>query len=217
MRARVHACLRRLRTDFVDVFHLHALAEPDYDYAVCELVPVLRSLRDEGKIRHLGMTERYGREPDHRTLRRALADPWFDAVMVGFSIVNQSARQRVFAETRRLGIGTLCMFAVRRALSEPAALRELIALLVERGQVDAGDFDMGDPLGFITDGPAQTIPEAAYRFARWEPGLDVILSGTGSLEHLQENVRSLSSPPLPDDVAERLRTMFARVDCVSGN
>lgn len=217
MRERAHACLRRLRTDFVDVFHLHALAEPDYDYAVSELVPALRSLRDEGKIRFLGVTERYGREPDHRTLVRALADPWFEVAMVGFSVINQSARARVLPETRRLGIGTLCMFAVRRALSRPDALREVMALLVERGQADADDFCADNPLGFLTDGPASSIPEAAYRFARWEPGLDVILSGTGSIEHLEENARSLMGPPLPEDTARRLRRIFARADSVSGN
>jgi aryl-alcohol dehydrogenase-like predicted oxidoreductase len=44
----------------------------------------------------------------------------------------------------------------------------------------------------------------------------VVLSGTGNIRHLEENVRSILSPPLPADVRQRLIDIFARVDNVSG-
>jgi len=56
-----------------------------------------------------------------------------------------------------------------------------------------------------------------YRFCRHEPGAHVILTGTGSLDHLKENIAAINKPPLPEDVAKRLRDIFARVDCVTGN
>jgi aryl-alcohol dehydrogenase-like predicted oxidoreductase len=46
--------------------------------------------------------------------------------------------------------------------------------------------------------------------------VDVVLSGTGSLEHLESNVASLSAPPLPEEDLARLRRIFASVDQVSG-
>ncbi|NLF32219.1 MAG: hypothetical protein GX591_15190, partial [Planctomycetes bacterium] len=42
-----------------------------------------------------------------------------------------------------------------------------------------------------------SIPDAAYRFCMYEPGCDVILSGTGSLEHLQANIASHDDPICP--------------------
>jgi L-galactose dehydrogenase len=90
--------------------------------------------------------------------------------------------------------------------------------LVAQNLVNGDDFDRENPLGFLTaEGVASSLPEAAYRFCRWEPGMDVILSGTGSVEHLRDNAASLSLPPLPDAVTERLRQLFARIDSVSGN
>ena len=78
--------------------------------------------------------------------------------------------------------------------------------------------DADNPLGFLLeDGVAASIPEAAYRFCRYEPGIDVVLSGTGNIEHLEQNVRSLLMPPLPSWAVERLHTMFDAVDNVSGN
>ena len=50
-----------------------------------------------------------------------------------------------------------------------------------------------------------------------EPGLDVILSGTSSVEHLRGNAASLARSALPSDTVARLQILFERVDTVSGN
>jgi hypothetical protein len=50
-------------------------------------------------------------------------------------------------------------------------------------------------LGFlIHEGGANTIPDAAYRFVRHEPGVDVVLFGTGDPEHLRTNIASILHP-----------------------
>jgi len=43
------------------------------------------------------------------------------------------------------------------------------------------------------------------------------LTGTGSLDHLKENIAAINKPPLPEEVVGRLRKIFERVDCVTGN
>ncbi len=215
---RIEASLRRLGTDTIDVFHLHGVSPGDYTYACEELLPAVQEMQAAGKVRFVGITEGFGGDSGHAMLGRALTDPWWDVVMVGFNLLNQSARDRVLAATREQRIGTLCMFAVRRALSRPEALREQMADLAAQGLIDADAFDPSDPLGFLlAEGGAASLPDAAYRFCAWEPGLDVILSGTSKIAHLRENAASLERPALPEPVAERLRQLFARVDTVSGN
>ena len=211
-RERLEGCLRRLRTDHVDVLHLHGVLPEEYAHARDVLLPAMMRLKEEGKVRHIGITEAFIPDPGHRMLGPAVEnDPW-EVVMVGFSLLNPSARTRVLPTTRKKGIGTLCMFAVRRALSQPGALRELLDRLSEEGRIPDG-LDPADPLGFL----GGNLPEAAYRFCLWEPGIDVVLSGTGSVDHLRENARSLESPPLPPEARERLRRVFGGVDSVSGN
>ena len=216
LRAGVEASLQRLGTDCVEVLHLHGLLPEDYAYARETLVPELLALRDEGKILHLGVTEMFGRDCGHGMLSRAVRDDCWGVIMVGFNILNRSARERVFPRTMEKGIGTLCMFAVRKAFSRPEDLTRIVAELVERGEVGA-PVDVGGPLAFLLkDGVAGSMAEAAYRFCRHEPGMDVVLTGTGSMEHLEENVRSILAPPLPDEVQERLGGLFGQVDSVSG-
>ena len=221
LRAAAEERLRLLRTDYLDVLHLHAVQQNDYAYCREELVPVLIELRAAGKIRYPGVTEGFNGDPGHAMLTKsALPDDFFDVVMVGFNVLNQSARERVFPHTQAKRVGTLDMFAVRRALSQPDALNALIDDLAKQGKLRREDFDAGDggPLGFVTgDGGAQSVPDAAYRFCRDEPGVDVVLSGTGSIEHLEANAASLERPPLPEATTARLHRLFVGIDSVSGN
>ena len=218
MKERVEASLMRLQTDYIDVFHLHGVTPEEYAHALDPLVPCLQDLQAEGKIRFIGITEQFITDNDHRMLQQALKAGCWDVMMVGHSLLNRSARHLVLAATQRQNIGTLCMFAVRRALSRPEALKELMSGLVAKGTVDEGDFDPEEPLWFLlADGTVTTLAEAGYRFCRHEPGLDVILSGTGKIAHLKENYASLMKPPLSAKMLERLEALFGKVDCVSGN
>lgn len=215
---RLNASLRRLGTDMVDVYQLHGVSVDEYAYCREELVPAMLRLREQGKIRFLGITEAFIGDPGHAMLSQAVRDGCWSVMMVGFNLLNPSARSRVLEQTREKGIGTLDMFAVRRALSRPEALRELVADLVAQGQVDADGLEMEDPLGWLVrEGHTASIPEAAYRFCRHEPGIDVVLSGTGNAEHLEQNARSINAGPLSPEAVARLGRLFGRVDSVTGN
>jgi L-galactose dehydrogenase len=217
---RVTASLGRLRTDHIDIFHLHGVSLAAYAYARDEIHPALVKLQQQGKLRFIGITEAFGPDPSHTMLAPAVQnDPGlWDVVMVGFNLLNPSARKTVLLYTKEHRIGTLCMFAVRRALSQPDALRELVAKLTADRLISPGSLNPETPLKFlVAPGVASDIPEAAYRFCLHEPGLDVILSGTGNAEHLRTNAAYLSGPPLPKPALARLFDVFKDVDSVSGN
>ena len=217
VRQSLEASLKRLDTDYVDVYHLHGVILEDYPYLASEIVPEMLKLRDEGKLRFLGITERWNADPGHAMAQRALQDDVWDVMMVGFNLLNQSARDRLFSRTIEKNIGILVMFAVRRALSRPDRLVEILNELVANGQIDPADVDLDDPLGFlIHEGGAVSLPDAAYRFCRDEPGTHVILSGTGNSEHLRANLASFDRPPLPKEDRQRLVSIFGDVDSVTG-
>lgn len=217
-RTGVDAGLQRLGHDYVDILHVHGVLPHDYEHVRNEIIPVLLELRDAGKVRWLGITENFGSDPTHKSLTTALQDKVWDVMMIGFNLLNQSARESLLPETQAQNVGTLCMFAVRRALSQPDALKELIAQLIANGEIDLTGYNPDAPLDFLTaPGVATSLTEAAYRYCRYEPGMDVVLSGTGSINHLEDNARALQMPPLPQDALDRVNKLFAGVDSVSGN
>ncbi|HMB48022.1 MAG TPA: hypothetical protein VKN63_07070, partial [Afifellaceae bacterium] len=61
---------------------------------------------------------------------------------------------------------------------------------------------------------AQSLTDAAYRFVRHEPGVDVTLFGTGRVEHLHANVASILRPPLPEADRARLAELFGHLSGV---
>ena len=155
-----------------------------------DLAPVLLREKAKGKFRHLGITETAPHDPEHEVLHRAAQDGVWDVVMVGFHMMHQNARDRVFPLTRANRVGTLLMFAVRNIFSQPERLRATMRDLAAAGEVPQWLAESPDPLGFlIHEGGASTVPDAAYRFVRHEPGVDVVLFGTGDPEHLRDQHR----------------------------
>ncbi|MCA9915069.1 MAG: aldo/keto reductase [Anaerolineae bacterium] len=180
-------------------------------------MPVLQDMQQQGKIRHIGVTEAWNGDKEHTMLQRALKDDIWDVFMVGFNLLNQNARETVLQPCIEKNIGTLMMFVVRRALSLPDYFKEVLQGLIDSGELDPADINMDNPLGYLTaDGIAESIPDAAYRFCRYEPGVHVTLSGTGNPKHLQENIASLQRPPLPPETVERLKHIFRNVRSVTG-
>ncbi len=202
--------LRQLDLDYVDVYQLHGIAPAHYDHALNELAPVLLRERDKGKFRFLGISETAPHDLNHDALHQAAQDKVWDVCMVGFSMMHQNARARVFPGTRANGVGTLLMFAVRNIFSQPGRLAATLKELAADGQVAADLAD--DPLGFLVHpGGASSVIDAAYRYVRHEPGVDVVLFGTGSADHLKTNIDSLLKPPLPEADHRRLGELFGHL------
>ena len=212
VRRGIEGTLRRLRTDVLDVYHLHRVRPEDYDHAVGELVPELLALRDEGLVRFLGISESTGKDARHGMLARALEDDWADVVMTGFTFFNQSARDTLFPRTIERDVAVEVMASARSYFSRPDRLAEEIARLAATGVVGRDEVDVHDPLAFLlADGGVGSLTEASYRFVAHEPGVHVVLVGTGNPAHLEENVRSLGAGPLPDEVTKRLVSLFGHL------
>jgi aryl-alcohol dehydrogenase-like predicted oxidoreductase len=209
---RVEAALKRLGLDHVDIFHFHAVAPAAYEHHRDVLAPALVKLKEQGKVRHVGITETSPNDPEQKMLARAIQEAPWEVTMLAYSLMNQGARHAIFPETKRRGIGTLLMFVVRNIFSNAAYRDDIFAKLVEQGDLDASILSGGDPLGFlVADGAAQSITDAAYRYARHEQGVDVVLFGTGNKAHVKDNIDSILRPPLAPAIIERLHTSFGHL------
>ncbi|MCL4862057.1 MAG: aldo/keto reductase [Caldilineaceae bacterium] len=209
--------LRRLRTDYVDIYNLHGVGPEDYGRLRDEILPTFFQLRDEGKIRFIGVSEMFNEDKTHQMLIDSLPDNVWDVAMIGFNILNQTARNQVFGQTQAQNVAVQIMFAVRRSLSQRDKLVEALQTLIDAGQLDPTEVDLTNPLGFVLEeSDATSLVDAAYRFCRYEPGVHVVLSGTGNPAHLQANIESLSRPPLPEPVVQKLRHLFRNASAVTG-
>ena len=186
MRLRVERTLRALRTDRIDVLHLHAVSPRQYPLAVERVVPELRKLKEEGKLRAIGITEAFTKDPHHQMLQKAVADASVDTIMIGFNPNNRSAAETVIPAAQQQGIAVVGMFAARGLHGLPPGDTSKLSAIVD---------DAGMP----------SLHALAYRYCRHQPGMHVILTGTSNPEHLQQNIAGVLAPPLSPAILERLR------------
>lgn len=64
---------------------------------------------------------------------------------------------------------------------------------------------------WCTPGGAESLIDAAYRFVRQEPGVEVVLFGTSSIAHMKSNVASTLRPQLPEAERAHLAECFGHL------
>jgi aryl-alcohol dehydrogenase-like predicted oxidoreductase len=184
-----------------------------WDHAIDEVLPLLMREKEKGKFRFLAMSESPNQEPKHEATIKSLDEDLFDVIMLAFSLINQNARELVFPRAIERKVGTLLMFVVRDIFSHPEMLRDTIEKLAAEGKVPSDLIGKDNPLDFLihANGGASSIMDAAYRYGRHEPGSDVVLFGTGSVDHMKSNVASILAPALPETDRAKVRELFGHL------
>ena len=209
-------CLKQLKMEYVDIYHLHALTIENYSKAIEEFFPALEKAKEQGKIRFFGVTERFASDSSHEMLKKAVEDSYFDVMMVGYNMLNPSAAKTILPITMQKNIGVLCMFAVRTALSNPERLKANLEEIALHGQGGSGFKTSDDIFDFLLEnGEAESIINAAYRYCRHTEGINVTLTGTSNLSHLEANLNAIQMPSLSSEKLQQLELLFGNVDCVN--
>lgn len=201
--------LVHLKTDYIDIYHVHAVSPHQLGFVAAEIVPSLIKAREQGKIRYLGITEAFGAgDTDHRMLRRAIESDVWDVMMIGFNLINPSAATSILPEIREKNLGTIAMFAVPRSVPVPQALQNAIEGGAEVDQITARKTSLVEhPMS-----PRDKLANVAYRYCRHESAMDVVLTGTGSVEHLRQNVAAINGEPLSVQMLDRLESLLGQAD-----
>ena len=189
VRDRVERTLKALATDHVDMLHLHAVSVGQLSPAMERAVPLLLRMKEEGKLRAIGVTEQFLRDPGHAMLRGAVGTAGLDTIMAGVNFRNPDAAGNLLPAAKAADLGIIGMFTVRgmRGFEADDTLREIAAAAGATG-----------------------LPDLAYRWARHHPLIDVVLTGTGNPDHLRDNVRAALAPPLAPAVLKRLEQWARR-------
>jgi aryl-alcohol dehydrogenase-like predicted oxidoreductase len=171
LRQECEMSLRRLKLDRIDLFQLHRI-DPEVPFE--DQIGELRALQDEGKIRHIGLSEV---SVDEIEAARGIAD--VVTVQNRYNLVDRGSED-VLGHCEREGLGFIPWF--------PIATGELAR---PGGRLDG----MADRLGAT---PAQIA--LAWLLARSPVMLPI--PGTSSVAHLEENLGGATLELSDDDVRE---------------
>ena len=202
--------LANLGTDHIDVFQVHGVVPETYAHVRDVLVPAMQRLKEQGKVRFLGLTESFATDHQREALRLALADDLFDTLLVGYNFLTPGPEDDVFPQARQQDVGVMIMCAVRRRIGRPADLEGLVHELKERGELPDSVPDHR-PLDWLFHDDVRSVTDAAYKFAAGHPAVASVLTGTASQAHLEANVAAILGTPLDAADRQRLKYLFGSI------
>lgn len=210
VRLSVEGSLRRLDTDYIDLYYQHRM---DPSVPVEETMGALAELVQDGKIRHIGLSEA---APD--TIRRAHAVHRVTALQTEYSLWSRDPEREILPLVRELGIGFVPYSPLGRGF--------LTGTIRSMDQLDASDFRRNNPrfagenlqenirIVEQVDGIAREIGATPGQVAlAWllAQGGDIApIPGTKQVRYLEENVAA-DALTLTEDQLARLDDVAAPV------
>ena len=220
--------LIRLRRDRVDILHLHnAITEAGggetlgVQQVLGEVVPTFQRLRQQGKIRFLGLTA-----IGYTTaLYRVIDAGAFDSAQVIYNMLNPSAAAelppnypaqdygRLFQHTRKAGVGVIGIRVLAGGALSGSIERHPIASPPPEpiGSALSYEADVTRArrlMPIVQEGFAGSLTEAATRFAISQPAIGTILVGTAAPQQFENALAAVEKGPLPPAAFDRLSTLL---------
>ena len=202
VRRSIEGSLSRLGTEYVDLYYQHRM---DPGTPIEETVGALAELVQEGKVRHIGLSEA---APE--TIRRAHATHPITAVQTELSLFSRDVEQEVLPTLRELGIGLVAYSPLGRGF--------LSGRFTSPEELDADDWRRTQPRFQGENGRrnaelaqrVQAIAEqrgitGAQLALAWvlAQGDDIVaIPGTKRRSRLEENVGALDVQLSADELAE---------------
>ncbi|WP_108250501.1 aldo/keto reductase [Planctomonas deserti] len=212
VRRAVESSLRRLRTDWIDLYQLH---QPDPNTPIEETLDVLDDLIAEGKVRYIGHSNLAGwqiADADH--VARLGAHPRFISAQNEYSLLARNAEEEVLPAVRHFGLGFLPYFPLYNGLLTGKYSREggpadgRLVTAKPHLLADA-PWDVLDAYRAFCDARGISMLTATFAWLLAQPSLTSVIAGASRPEQATGNAEAAAAwTPSPDEVAE-ISAMFS--------
>jgi aryl-alcohol dehydrogenase-like predicted oxidoreductase len=202
------ASLRRLRTDYIDLYQMHGA---DASTPVEETVRALDDLVRAGKVRYVGCSNFPGW---HLMKSLAIADRYgwarYVAHQAYYSLVGREYEWELMPLAKSEGVGTVVWSPLgwgrltgklRRDAPPPAVSR--LPGTVQSAPPVGNDhlFTVVDALDVVAKETGKSIPQVALNWLLGRPTVSTIILGARNEQQLRENLGSVGWSLTPDQVA----------------
>lgn len=204
MRA-VEASLRRLGTDWIDLYQLHA---PDPCTPVEETLAALDDLVRAGKVRYVGHSNRAGWQiADAEHVARARGLTRFVSAQNHYNLLDRRAELEVLPAAQAYGLGVLPYFPLANGLltgkysrgTAPAGSR---LTRTRQHLLEDTDFDQLARFGSFARDRGLSEVEVAFSWLASRPAVASVIAGATSAEQVHQNAVSAAWVPSAADLAE---------------
>jgi aryl-alcohol dehydrogenase-like predicted oxidoreductase len=207
VRRAVESSLRRLRTDWIDLYQLH---QPDPATPIEETLSVLDDLVHEGKVRYLGSSNFSGWQvADAQWTARTRGLARFISAQNEYSWLKRDVEDDLVPALEEYGVGLLPFFPLasglltgkyRRGVAPPQGSR--IQAWGRESVLTDDTFDVIEGLEAFAHARGVTLLDVAIGGLAAQPTVASVIAGATSAAQVQANVAAGSWQPDLADLAE---------------
>ncbi|MGO8096225.1 aldo/keto reductase [Rhizobium leguminosarum] len=202
VKAVADACLRRLKTDRIDLFYQHRV---DPDVPIEDVAGAVKDLIAAGKVKHFGLSE-----AGVQTIRRAHAVQKVTAVQSEYSLFWRGPEAELLPTLEQLGIGFVPFSPLgagfltgkidENTKFDPSDFRNSVPRFSPEAR--KANFALVDLIRRIGDRKGATPAQIALSWLLAQKPWIVPIPGTTKQHRLEENLGAVDVDLLADDLAE---------------
>lgn len=210
IRRAIEDSLRRLQTDYVDIYYLH---QPDYAVPIDETLEELEELVQEGKIRYPG-TSNYASWQLVQMIDLAMQKGFKPAYIAQpmYNLLARGIEQEFLPMAKEFGVNTFVYNPLAAGLLTG---KHIQAHIPEGGRFDKNTmyqdrywhprtFQAVDQLSAIANDLGRPLLELAFAWLLHHSQADVVILGASSPAQLRQNLEASASGPIPPEFLAKI-------------
>lgn len=185
--------LKRLNTDYLDLYQLHGGTMED---PIDEIIEAFEELKTEGFIRYYGISSI---RPN--VIREYIKKSSIVSVMMQYSILDRRPEEEVLSLLYKHGISVVTRGPLAKGLLSEEMLKKASVSVVNKGYLDYSWNELTDTLHLLKEKAASSrkLTEIAMQYNLANPAIASVTVGASSIKQLKENANAVRSKPLTNE------------------
>ncbi len=209
--------LRRLQTDYLDLYYLH---QPDYDVPIEETLEAMEQLVRQGKVRYPESSNYSGWQVCRMQWlaeKNSYKPAWITQPM--YNLLARGIEQEYLPMTREFGISTVVYNPLaggmltgkqKRGAPIPGTRFDNNQMYLGRYWYDAY-FDAVEEILGIARAAGRSPVSFALNWLLHHTTIDCVILGASRIEQLEENLKALDDGPLPSGAIAECDAVWAKL------
>jgi aryl-alcohol dehydrogenase-like predicted oxidoreductase len=206
--ASCEASLRRLQTDYIDLYQIHA---PDRETPISETLDALNALVQQGKVRYLGSSNYFAWEVvEAHWIARQRGQQSFITCQDFYNLLYRDLEKHMLPMCIKYGLGVIPYLPLAGALLSGSYRRGVAPATGSRGALrptfkfwdSSRNWTVQEGLAAFAERRGWTLPRMSIAWLLTRPMVPTVIAGADLPEHIVDNARAFEVTFSPDDLAE---------------
>lgn len=193
--------LKRLGTDYIDLYQLHGGTIED---PIEETIEAFEELKSEGFIRYYGISSI---RPN--VIREYVEKSSIISVMMQYSILDRRPEEVALPLLHNHGISAVARGPLAKGLLSDRMLEKASSSMKEKGYLDYSWEELNTLLPSLKEklAASRQLNEIAFQYNLANPAVSSVIAGASSPDQVRENAQAVKSKRLTDEELRFIRTI----------